>query len=53
MLKLLIQKNKVIFGKVQNLFFTIEFQQRGNEHEHRLLLVYEKNSKDEITCFVD
>ena len=38
-LKNLLLKNEHIFGKVQDFFFTTEFQQRGNEHEHGLLWI--------------
>ena len=51
-------KNEHIFGKVQYFFFTIEFQQRGNEHEHGLLWIkdapiYGKNIDNEIISFID
>ena len=57
-LKSLILKNDNLFGKVEDFFFTTEFQQRGNEHEHGLLWiqnapVYGQNTNAEITSFVD
>ena len=54
----MILKNDNLFGKVEDFFFTTEFQQRGNEHEHGLLWiqnapVYGQNTNAEITSFVD
>ena len=57
-LKSLFLKNSIFFGKLQDYFFTIEFQQRGNEHEHGLLWIkdapiYGKNNDYQITSFID
>ena len=56
-LKSLILKNNELFGKVQDFFFTNEFQQRGNEHDPGLLWIqnapiYGEISNDEIIAFV-
>jgi hypothetical protein len=54
----LISKNSDIFGEFIDYFFTIEFQSRGNEHEHGLVWVkhapiYKKASYEKVAKFVN
>ena len=56
-MKPLILKNRKLFRELQDFFFTIEFQQRGNKHEHATALnnapIYGENYNTKIVKFVD
>jgi len=54
----LIQNIDLIFGKVKDYFFIIEFQSRGLPHDHGLLWVqnapiFGVSKNEKIQCFVD
>jgi hypothetical protein len=54
----LLSSTNTLFGQVEDIFFVIEFQGRGSEHDHVLLWIknapkYRINNYYEIESFVD
>ena len=57
-LKQLLLLDETFFGKIIDLYFVTEFQNRGSAHEHGLLWIedapiYQKNNNLEIENFLD